>query len=58
MSNEDLLKALKKAAGRPMSAEEVRAQKLSFVLSTLEDTSEATRERVEKQLDAHEGCAA
>ncbi len=58
MSNDELLEALRKAAGRSMSAEEIRAQRLSFVLSTLDDSSEATRQRVERQLDAHEGNAA
>ena len=55
MSNEDPLEALKKAAGRSMSADELHAQKLSFVLSTLDDTSDATRHRVEKQISEHDG---
>ncbi len=58
MSNDDLLTALKEDAGRAMSAEEIRAQKLSFVLSTLDDTSDATRERVKKRIAEHEGRAA
>lgn len=45
-----LLKALKRA-GERMTAEEVRKQKISFIMGSLGENSTLTRERVEAELN-------
>jgi hypothetical protein len=53
-----LLNALKAAAGRKLSAEKMRRQKISFIMGTLGQESTVTRDRVEEELKKMEGSAA
>jgi hypothetical protein len=53
-----LLTKLEKAAKRRLSPEELRRQKVSFILGSLGEESTITRERVERELDKLEGNAA
>ena len=53
-----LLDALRAAAGRPMTAEQIRQQKISFILGTLSADSEATREEIDAHLRKREGISA
>ena len=53
-----LLEALKAAAGRPMTAEQIRQQKVSFILGTLSSDSDDTREEVDAHLRKREGVPA
>lgn len=53
-----LLDALKKAAGRKMTAAQVREQRISFVMSAVTEGSEVSRADVEKIIDEREGNAA
>lgn len=53
-----LLEALKEAAGRKLTAAQMRAQKISFILGTLSEDSTITRENVEAELDRISGQAA
>lgn len=46
---------MKRAASKPMTKEEVRRQRLSFVYGQLPSSSTLTREEVAKLLDAREG---
>ncbi|MCY3728584.1 MAG: hypothetical protein OXF97_06270 [Nitrospira sp.] len=46
---------MKRAASKPMTKEEVRKQRLSFVYGQLPSSSTLTREEVAKLLDAREG---
>lgn len=50
-ASEELLAALRAAAGRPMTAEEIRRQKVSFVLGQVGGTAE----EIEAMLDRQEG---
>jgi hypothetical protein len=54
-TNEPLLKALKKAAARVHTAEELHKQRVSFILGLLKSSSEVTRDRVEEVLTEQEG---
>ena len=56
MSNptDNLLEALRKA-GQEMTEEQVREQKISFIMGTLGSDSKITREEVEAQLDRMAG---
>ncbi len=53
--DEELEQRLRKAAATPMTKEEVRRQRISFVYGNLPQSSTLTREEVEKLLDAREG---
>ena len=53
-----LLERLRLAAQRPMSREEVRRQKISWVLGNLPFDSTVTREEVEAAIARHEGYVA
>lgn len=53
--DEELERRLRKAAATPMTKEEVRRQRISFVYGNLPQSSPLTREEVEKLLDAREG---
>jgi len=57
-SNKSLLRALHDAAGRRMTPEEIREQRISFVISTLDEGSEFSREDIAKIIDEKEGKAA
>lgn len=54
----ELLAALKKAAGKLLSAEQVRLQKISFIMGSLSDNSTITRDFVENQLNKINGADA
>lgn len=51
----DLLKALKDAAAKPASAAELREQRISFIMGSLDRKSGVTRDRVIKVLDDQQG---
>lgn len=53
-----LLEALANAAGRAMTPDQVREQRISFVMSAVGDGSAVTRSEVELIIDQREGCAA
>ena len=57
-SDPGLLAALKAAAGQKMTPEQVRAQRISFVMSTIDETSDVTRADVGRMIDEREGEAA
>ena len=57
-SDAALLAKLAEAAKRPMSKEELRAQKISFILSSMSKDSTVTRKQVEETLERSEGAAA
>ena len=52
---DELTRAMKAAAGRPMTAERIRQQKVSFILGTLGSDSSMTRKQVEDRLAKYEG---
>ncbi len=54
----ELLERLRLAAQRPMTREEVREQKISWVLGNLPFDSTVTRKEVEAAIARHEGYAA
>lgn len=54
-TRDSLLQALRQAAQHPLTADEVRQQRVSFIMSTLKEGSSVTRARVEQILDAQEG---
>ena len=53
-----LLERLSAAAHMKLSAQQLRAQKISFIMGSLSDDSKITRDRVEEELDRLEGNAA
>lgn len=53
-SSKELLQKLYEAAGHKMTADERRAQKVSFILSSAGDDTGLTRERIEEVLDRQE----
>jgi hypothetical protein len=53
-----LLRALLKAAEKPMTAKQRRMQKISFIMGSLDKDSSITRQQVEEQLRRQEGEAA
>lgn len=57
-SDPALLAKLKAAAGRPLTADEVRAQRVSFIMGNMSEKSAITRERVESVLGHFEGTKA
>ena len=52
------LKALEKAARRPLTPDEILKQRVSFVMGSLDAESPITREKVEKQLAEQRGFKA
>ncbi|MCY4304069.1 MAG: hypothetical protein OXC62_04695 [Aestuariivita sp.] len=54
-TNKDLLDALHEAAGREMTQEEVRQQRISFVLDMIDTTNDMTRANVAELIDNREG---
>jgi len=53
-----LLALLKEVSGRPLSAEEVKKQKISYVMGFVGEKSGVTKERVSEILVRQEGEAA
>ena len=54
-TDEALLRRLRQAASAPLTAEELRRQRVSFIMGSVGDESNVTREYVESYLDAQEG---
>lgn len=50
-----LLEAIRKASVTELTADEVRRQRVSFVMGTLKDQSSITRDRVEEVLAKQDG---
>ena len=50
-SSKDLIRRLEEAAKHKMTADERRAQKVSFILSSSGDDTGLTKERIEEILD-------
>jgi hypothetical protein len=57
-TKESTLLALKDAARRPLTSEEVRKQRISFVMGSLDSENSMTREKVEKILAEQRGVEA
>lgn len=57
-SDPKLIERLRAVAGKKMTAEQVRAQRVSFVMSTVDTGETYIRADVERALDAREGTAA
>ena len=53
-----LLAALHEASSQPMTADEVKQQRVSFVMGMLKEDSNVTRARVEEILAQQEGVKA
>lgn len=51
-----LVRRLEEAARQHLTADEIRRQKVSFIMSTLDDDSTITRAQVVACLDAMEGA--
>lgn len=54
-TKETLLSALRQASMRTPTAEELRKQRVSFIMGSLKESSGVTRARVEEVLAEHEG---
>lgn len=54
-TNESLLKSLRAAADRKLTAEELYKQRVSFIMGSLSDSSTVTRAQVKKALADIEG---
>lgn len=51
-----LLERLEESAKKPMTRDELKRQRVSFVYGNLPNDSEITRDRVEKKLESNEGA--
>ena len=51
-----LLERLEESAKKPMTREELKRQRVSFVYGNLPNDSEITRDRVAKKLESNEGA--
>lgn len=54
-TKDSLLRALEKASARAPTAEELRKQRVSFIMGSLKESSGVTRARVEQVLAEQEG---
>ncbi|MFO1185934.1 MAG: hypothetical protein U1E56_14290 [Bauldia sp.] len=54
-TKESLLTALRAAAERPPTGDELRKQRVSFILGSLKESSGVTRAKVEEVIAAQEG---
>jgi hypothetical protein len=54
-TSESLLSALRRAATRTPSAEEIEQQRVSFIMGSLSERSSVTRARVQEVLAQQEG---
>ena len=52
---QSLLDALREAGTRPVSAEELHAQRVSFIMGSVKAESGITREQVQRELAKQEG---
>ena len=57
-TNKSTLKALKEAARRQLTPDEIQQQRISFVMGSLDAESSITREKVEKLLAEQRGIKA
>jgi hypothetical protein len=57
-TKESTLQALAQASRHPPSANEIRKQRVSFIMGSLDKESAVTRAKVEKSLDDQEGTKA
>ncbi|UWR37692.1 hypothetical protein [Sulfitobacter sp. W074] len=57
-SDEALMKVLRAAAGAKMTKAQIRSQKVSFVMSAVDEKNGITRADVERMIDESEGQAA
>ena len=55
VENDELITRLKEAAQRPMTPEEKRAQRISYILSVVGRDDESTREEIENYIDERYG---
>ncbi len=53
--NDELIKRMKEAAQRPMTPEEKRAQRISYILSVVGRDDESTKKEVEDYIDERYG---
>ena len=53
----DIQQALRKAAGQKMTQQQVREQRISFVMGTVDKSNNMTRAEVEKLLSSLEGLS-
>ena len=51
----DLIEALRRSAGQEMTEEEIREQKISFIMGTVSVDSKITREEVAAHIDRMAG---
>ena len=54
-SNQELFAKLQAAAGQPMTREQIREQKISFILGTIGEKNNMTRAEISALLDRKEG---
>ena len=53
--NDELLRRVKEAASRPMTSEEWRAQRVSFIISAVGRDDDSTRKEVEEYVNDRYG---
>ncbi len=54
-TNEPLLQALARASEHKATPQEIREQRISFILGSIKESSGITRERIQRVLDEQEG---
>jgi hypothetical protein len=54
-TNASLLEKIKTSASKPMTYEEIRKQKISYVMGSLKDGSSVTVSKVNEVLSKHDG---
>ena len=54
-TNDDLLKALRASSSRELSADQIEMQRLSFVIGSLDEENDMTREEVQSVLNRQDG---
>ena len=54
-TSKNLLDKLKRSASKPMTYEEIRKQKISYVMGSLKDGSSVTVSKVNEVLSRHDG---
>ncbi len=54
-TRQSLLDKLKNSASKPMTYDEIRKQKISYVMGSLKDSSSVTLAKVKEVLSVHDG---
>jgi hypothetical protein len=54
-TNASLLEKIKRSASKPMTYEEIRKQKISYVMGSLKDGSSVTVSKINEVLSKHDG---